>query len=114
MATTMRTSDVTDYPYEFETPNKTGIRGRLYAKPCLKSPHPRRGTYSVPSRRPRTVWHWYAEVRQGGTILWSDNCRDRSKLVVPLEYYTRAFIELSWIGQAFKSWAQIVEEADDL
>lgn len=59
----------------------------------------------------RSWWQWYAEVWQGRTLLWSDNCRDPHNLIPDFKATLTAFRRLAEIGQRFESWVTITERA---
>ncbi len=73
------------------------IRGHFYA---VKMSKKHRGRVEV-------WWQWHAEVRQGITLLWADDCRDPQKIIPAFRETVKAFRRLREIGQRFESWSDI-------
>jgi hypothetical protein len=73
------------------------VRGRFHAIPDAFNREP--------------SWNWHAEVWQSNKVLWSDNCRDPSKLVKDFEKVLDAFRTLAAKGHTFESWYVITERS---
>ena len=83
------------------------MRARIYGRRTNWKPRP--GI----RRRPTQWLHWYASVTDPATgrIVWADDCRDLAKLADAARGVAHAFTVCAVLGQTFRSWADILDEA---
>jgi hypothetical protein len=87
-----------DNPYLTPAPDNVGPRG------CLRA----QGPYGK-------GYYWVAQVLQGDVVLWEDNSTNWKTLRRELDETLAAYQHLHWLGYTgFKSWDQVVDEADEL
>jgi hypothetical protein len=85
------------------------MRARIYGRRMIVGPSARRG------RQQRTRMHWYASITDPATghVIWSDDCRDLSKLADEARRVAGASSIVAALGQTFRPWADIVDEAGE-
>jgi len=85
------------------------MRARIYSRRTIVGPSTR------PGRRHRTRMHWYASIEDPATgrVVWADDCRSLSKLADAAREVAAAFTVCAELGQTFRPWADIVDEAGE-
>ena len=62
---------------------------------------------------PDMPYLWEVLVVQDNVILWADNSTNWRTLCIELEETLATFRHMHWLGQSFRPWTEIVDEAAD-